>query len=187
LILKGKNMRRFLLGLIALGLMATAVAGICSEKEDTATPETTTVLKESIIKEGSTLISQGNYDQVLAAIADLPPEERNDVHIKTIECFANLKCWVNERKQTCKTNGFTQRHNLILVGDSEATPLLLVFLNDTDDWIRKYAAELLGHIGDKRALEDLRDAADNDENHRVRRYAEWAYKMISEKESEIQQ
>lgn len=180
-------MRLFLLGLIVLGLMATAVAGICSEKEDKITPETPAAPKELIIHEGPALISEGNYDQVLAAITDLPPEERNDVQIKTLECFANLKCWVNERKKACKTNGFTQRHNLILVGDSEATPLLLVFLNDTDDWIRKYAAELLGHIGDKRALGDLADVADNDENHRVRRYAKWAYEMISKGEHIIEE
>lgn len=172
-------MRTFLLGLIVLGLMATAVVEICSEKGESATPETTTALKAFLVLEGPTLILEGKYDKVLDLIADLPAQEREDVQIKTLECFANLKCWVSERKRICKTNCFTLRHNLILLGDSDATPLLLVFLKDNNGWMRKYAADLLGRIGDKRALKDLRDVAENDENHRVRSYAKWAYEQIS--------
>jgi len=174
-----RKMRTFLLGLIVLVLMATAVVGICSEKEESATPEATTVLKGFLVLEGPTLISEEKYDKVLDLIADLSTQEREDVQIKTLECFANLKCWVCERKRICKTNCFTLRHNLILLGDSDATPLLLVFLKDNNEWMRKYAADLLGRIGDKRALKDLKAVGENDENRRVRKYARWAYEQIS--------
>jgi len=52
-------------------------------------------------------------------------------------------------------------------------------LKDEDPYLRLYAAELLSHIGDKRALKDLREAGENDENHKVRRYAKKAYEQIS--------
>ena len=45
--------------------------------------------------------------------------------------------------------------------------------------MRIYAAELLVHIGDERALEDLRTAGENDENYKVRKYAKQAYEQIS--------
>ncbi len=150
------------------------------DKELSATVKNTAVLKEFLIQEGPALVSEGKYDPVLNYIAKLPPQEREDVQIRTIESFANLKCWVSEGRLPCRINGLTQQHNLILLGDSAATPMILVFLNDADEWMRRYAAELLGHIGDKRALETLRDAAENDENYRVRHYAKWAYRMISE-------
>jgi HEAT repeat protein len=37
----------------------------------------------------------------------------------------------------------------------------------------------LGHIGDKRALKDLRAAGENDENSKVRKYAKRAFERIS--------
>ena len=57
--------------------------------------------------------------------------------------------------------------------------MLLIFLKDEDHWMRIYAAELLGHIGNKRALQDLRAAGNNDENRKVRKYAKRAYEQIS--------
>jgi HEAT repeat protein len=61
----------------------------------------------------------------------------------------------------------------------KATPMLVIFLKDEDPWLRIYAAELLGHIGDKRALKDLRAAGENDENRKARKYAKRAYEQIS--------
>jgi HEAT repeat protein len=37
----------------------------------------------------------------------------------------------------------------------------------------------LSHIGDKRALKDLREIGENDENRQVRKNAKWAYEQIS--------
>lgn len=172
-------MRSFLFGLMVLGLIATAVVGICGDKEESATSETTQTLEEFIIQEGPKMISEGNYNQVLDLIEDLPTKTRGNTQIKTLVCFANLKCWVSDKKRFCKTNWWSLREELISSGNSEATPVLLALLKDNDKWMRKYAAELLGYIGDKRALKDLSEVAEKDDNHRVRSYAKWAYKMIA--------
>jgi hypothetical protein len=172
-------MRALLLGLMILGLMATAVVGVCGDKEEGITPATTTPLEEFIIQEGPKMISEGNYNQVLDVIEDLPAQARGDTPIKTLVCFANLKCWVSDRKGFCKTNWWSLREELIGSGNSDATLVLLVFLKDQDKWMQKYAAELLGYIGDERALNDLKRVAENDDNHGVRNYAKWAYKMIA--------
>ena len=57
--------------------------------------------------------------------------------------------------------------------------MLVIFLKDEDPYLRLYAAELLVHIGDKRALEGLIEAVENDENYKVRKYAKRAYEQIS--------
>jgi hypothetical protein len=172
-------MKAFLFGLMVLGLMATAVVGICGGKEEGVAPETTTPLEKFIIQEGPKMISEGNYNQVLDLIEDLPEKTRGNTPIKTLVCFANLKCWVSDRKPFCKTNWWSQREELKSSGNSDATLVLLVLLKDNDKWMRKYAAELLGYIGDKRALKDLGEVAETDNNHRVRSYAKWAYEMIA--------
>jgi HEAT repeat protein len=71
------------------------------------------------------------------------------------------------------------RTDLIKLGDNGATPMLVIFLKDRDPYLRLYAAELLSHIGDKRALKDLREAGENDGNPKVRKNAKWAYEQIS--------
>ena len=172
-------MRTFLLGLMVLGFMATALVGICSEKEKGATPEAKTSPEEFIIQEGPKLISEGKYKQVMDSIEDLPAIEAGKIQIKTLEFFANLKGWVSNKDQVCKKNWWALRTELIKLGDNEATPMLVIFLKDEDPWMRLYAAELLSHIGDKRALNDLRKAGENDENHKVRKFAIWAYEQIS--------
>ena len=83
--------------------------------------------------------------------------------------------------QVCKTNWWALRTELIKLGDNEATPMLVIFLKDKDPYLRLYAAELLSHIGDKRALKDLREAGESDENSNVRKNAKWAYEQISGK------
>jgi len=113
-------------------------------------------------------------------IEDLPRKRRRHIQIQTLDCFANLKGWVCDRDQSCKSRWWNLRQKLINSGDNEATPMLVIFLKDEDPWLRIYAAELLGHIGDKRALKDLRAAGEGDENRKVRKYAKRAYEQISE-------
>jgi HEAT repeat protein len=117
----------------------------------------------------------------LDLIKDLPEKVRNNVQMRTLECFANLKGWVTNKDQVCKTNWWALRTELIKMGDNEATPMLVTFLKDKDSYLRLYAAELLSHIGDKRALKDLREAGESDENSQVRKNAKWAYEQISGK------
>jgi len=132
-----------------------------------------------LIQKGPTLIAEGEYNRVLDLMEDLPRIRRRHIQIQTLECFANLKGWVSGRNQSCKSGWWRLRQKLINSGDNEATPMLVVFLKDEDPWLRVYAAELLGHIGDKRALKDLRAAGENDENRKVRKYAKRAYEQIS--------
>jgi hypothetical protein len=179
-------------------------------------------IEDFLIQKGPKLISEDEYDRVLELIDDLPKKrsrhvqiqtlecfanlkgwvsdrdqscksrwwnvrqrlinsgdnEARHVQIQTLECFANLKGWVSDRDQSCKSRWWNVRERLINLGDNEATPMLLIFLKDEDPWMRIYAAELLGHIGDKRALKDLRAAGENDENRKVRKYAKKAYEQI---------
>lgn len=132
-----------------------------------------------LIQNGSKLIAAGDYNHVLNLIKNLPEKARNNIQIRTLEYFANLKGWVTNKDQVCKTNWWTLRTELIKLGDSEATPMLVIFLEDKDPYLRLYAAELLSHIGDKRALKDLREVGENDENPKVRKKAKWAYEQIS--------
>jgi hypothetical protein len=132
-----------------------------------------------LVQNGPKLIAQGEYNRVLELIKDLPGERRMHSQIQTLACFANLKEWIAKKDTSCKLRWWTLRTELIRLGDNEATPMLVVFLKDEDPYLRLYAAELLSHIGDKRALKDLREVGENDENHKVRRYAKWAYEQIS--------
>jgi hypothetical protein len=131
-----------------------------------------------LVQKGPTLIAEGEYNRVLDLMEDLPRSRRRHIQIQTLECFANLKGWVSDRNQGCKSGWWRLRQKLINSGDNEPTPMLVVFLKDEDPWLRVYAAELLGHIGDKRALKDLRAAGEDDENYKVRKYAKRAYERI---------
>jgi len=132
-----------------------------------------------LIHNGPKLIAEDQYSRVLELIEDLPGRRRRHIQIQTLGCFANLKGWVSDRDKGCKLGWWNLRQKLINSGDNEATPLLVIFLKDEDPWLRLYAAELLGHIGDKRALNDLRAVGENDENRKVRKYAKRAYEQIS--------
>lgn len=143
--------------------------------------ETPPETENFLIENGSKLIAGGDYNRVLDLIKDLPEKARNNVQMRTLECFANLKGWVMNKDQVCKTNWWALRTELIKLGDNEATPMLVTFLKDKDPYLRLYAAELLSHIGDKRALKDLRESGESDENSQVRKNAKWAYEQISGK------
>lgn len=101
------------------------------------------------------------------------------MQVQTLECFANLKGWMGASNSACKSRWWSLRQQLIDSGNNEATPVLVIFLKDEDPYLRLYAAELLGYIGDKRALKDLREAGENDGNRKVRGYAKKAYERLS--------
>ena len=132
-----------------------------------------------LIENGPVLLAEGRYMEVLNSIKILPAKDRVKVEIRTLECFANLKCWVVHKDPNCKLTWWDQRQKLINWGNNEATPVLINLLQSPDHWLRKYAAELLAYIGDERALDVLREVALNDEKFAVRRYAKKAYKEIS--------
>jgi len=163
------------MGLIILGLLVIGAVGLGAEHEEVPQGASADVL----IQQGPALVAQGDYKRVLDMIAALPEEERNNIQVRTLECFANLKGWVSDNDPVLKMDWWGLRIKLMYVGDSEATPLSVDFLKDPNPYMRKYAAELLGYIGDERALADLSAVKENDNNSGVRKYATWAYKQIS--------
>jgi len=174
-------MKALTVGLILLGLLEIVVVGIWAENKQVSqeAKESSTASEDFLIQKGPALIAEGDYNRVLDLIEDLPEKARNNIQIRTLEWFAYLKGWVRNKDQVCKTNWWTLRTELIKLGDNEATPMLVIFLKDGDPYLRLYAAELLSHIGDKRALKDLRKVGENDENRKVRKRAKWAYEQIS--------
>jgi len=174
-------MKALTIGLILLGVLGIPVVGICAENKEVSqeAKESSTANEHFLIQKGPALIAEGDYNRVLDLIEDLPEKGRNNIQILTVKYFANLKGWVSKKDQVCKKNWWALRTELIKLGDNEATPVLVIFLKDKDPYLRLYAAELLSHIGDKRALKDLREVGENDENHKVRKRAKWAYEQIS--------
>lgn len=166
-------MKAFAIGLIILVLLGLGGAGMCAAKE---TPDQSSL--ESLIQQGPGLIAQGEYKQVLSSISALPVQERNAIQVRCLECFANLSGWRITNSAPYKTAWMELRMKLIYAGDSEVIPLLIALLKDKEPYVREYAAELLGYVGDKTALEALQEAR-KDDNRGVRKYAEWAYKQIS--------
>ncbi len=186
----GPQLEEDFMKIIKTASVSSAKKKVSAKKEVTITPkvkelpkqevkESPVGIEDSLIQEWQTLISKGEYSRVLELIENLPGIKRGHVQVQTLECFANLKGWMSDKDRTCKSRWWNLRQKLINSGDNEATPVLAIFLKDEDPWLRVYAAELLTYIGDKRALEDLREAAENDENRKVRGYAKKAYERIS--------
>jgi hypothetical protein len=165
-----RTMRTVLTALIIGGLLVIGTVGMATEHEEAS---------QGVIQQGPALVAQGDYKRVLDMIAALPAEERNNIQVRTLECFANLKGWVSDKDPVRKMDWWGLRIKLLYVGDPDATPVSASFLKDPNPYLRKYAAELLGYIGDKRALDDLSKVKEHDENSSVRKYAGWAYKQIS--------
>lgn len=171
-------MKALRMGFIFLVLIGIAVVGIGAEKA-AVSREVQGISEAALIAQGPALIAEGNYKRILDMIAGLPEEARNNIQVRTLECFANLKGWLSTKNLGYKTNWWGLRMKLLYVGDRETTPLLVVFLKNGDPYMRKYAAELLGYVGDERALGVLQNAGRHDDNSGVRKYAKWAYKQIS--------
>jgi len=122
-------------------------------------------------------------EEVLKIIKGLPSKRRLDANIQALEGFCHLKRWLLHRDSKSQEEWYGIRINLIYKKAKEATPMLIFLLRDNESWLRLYAAELLGFIGDDRALEELEKVGKDDKNYRVRRYADWAYKQILSRRS----
>lgn len=168
-------MKALLTALIIGGLLGIAAVGMGAEYEEASQGADV----DALIQQGPALVAKGDYKRVLDMIAALPEEERNNIQVRTLECFANLKGWVSDKDPVRKMDWWGLRIKLLYVGDSEATPVSVAFLKDPNPYMRKYATELLGYIGDERALDDLSAVKEHDDNSGVRKYASWAYKQIS--------
>ena len=170
-------MKALTIGLLMLGIIGAGGSGLCATNE--APAESTPAGVEGLIQQGPALLAQGEFKDVLSSIEVLPVEERNDTRVRCLECFANLSAWSNTNAVRYKMRWQGLRRKLIYRAGSEVTPLLVVLLEDKDPFVREYAAELLGYIGDTRALDALHRARKTDDNRGVRKYAKWAHKQIA--------
>ena len=173
---------RIITVMFALGLVGLYVTNTAGVTKDTAQPAVQEA-EASLIKDCPGMISEGRYLQVLESIRKLPPHRQGGLQIQVLEYFANLKGWVSARDKNNRARWWALRQQLINAGDTSATPLIAVFLRDTDAWVRLYAAELLGYIGDQQALDALSSVGKTDPNAKVQKYAVWAYKQIASKAS----
>jgi hypothetical protein len=132
-----------------------------------------------LVERGPIMISEDRPEKVLEIIKGFPYKRRLDGNIQVLEGFSYLKKWILYKDPKSKEQWYGIRTNLIYTMTKDVTLILVTFLNDGEPWLRLHAAELLGFIGDEKALKELEKVGKEDENHRVRRYANWAYKQIS--------
>ena len=151
------------------------------DKETGSTNKVPTPLP-SLVDRGPTLLRENNQTKLIEDINKLSTAERQNTKIMILECFAHLKNWVLLKDKNSKATWGNLYKVLEHSGDRTATPLLIEIIKDSENWTRLYAVVLLGNIGDRRALEDLREIAANDPNRKIRRSASTAISQIEKKE-----
>jgi hypothetical protein len=134
-----------------------------------------------ILNQGPQLLHENHQLRILEKINKLPGEEKQNINIRVLECFAHLKRYLIDRDRNSKHPWAQLYASLENSKDREATPMLLKVVKDKDDYTRLYAVLLLGNIGDQRALDDLQQIADTDPNRKVRKSAAWAVAMIQKR------
>ncbi len=164
--------------ILILFLFLTLNPIVGTGKETQELQEDTQQIMDFIFEKGPTMIFENKPEEVLEIIKGLPYKKRLDANIQVLEGFSHLKRWVLYKDLKSKEEWYGIRTNLIHTKVKEATPMLIVLLKDKEPWLRLYAAELLGFIGDDRALKELEKVGREDKNHRVRTYSNWAYKQI---------
>jgi hypothetical protein len=167
--------------LLLLSLTLNPIVG--TGKETQNLQEDTQQIMDFIFEKGPMMISENKPEEVLKIIKGLPYKKRLDANIQVLEGFCHLKRWVLYKDLKSYEEWYGIRTNLIYTKVKEATPMLILLLKDNEPWLRLYAAELLGFIGDDRALKELEKVGKEDKNQRVRRYANWAYEQILSRRS----
>ncbi len=145
-------------------------AGLPQKKESTSF--------STLVDQGPTLIKENKYLKLLEDIHQLSGNERQNINIRILESFIYLKKWVLLKDKNSKALWNNLYNTIEHSGDRSATPILLKIAKDPEEWTRLYAVNLLGSIGDRRALNDLRDIASKDPNRRIRRNASNAISLI---------
>lgn len=132
-----------------------------------------------LIENGARMIRENEFEKVLDMIGDLPPEKKGDFRTKVLESSAYLKGYVITKNKVYGKKWEVSYKSLIYSTDKSATPILVELLSDNNLYVRAFTAKTLGFIGDKRASEELKRVAENDDSSRVRSRAKWAYEQIS--------
>ena len=138
-------------------------------------------LMGGLISQGPQLLSENRHLRILEQVEKLTPEERQNINIKVLECFAHLKRIVVDRDKHSKPfwiqlYGFLEKSN-----NRNATPLLIKITKDPEEYTRLYAVILLGSIGDQRAIADLQQIANSDPNRKIRRSAARSVALIQKR------
>ena len=134
-----------------------------------------------MVDQGPALIKENKYLKLLEDINQLSGNERQNINIRILESFAYLKKWVLLKDKNSKTLWTNLYNTLEHSGDRSATPILMKIAKDPEEWTRLYAVNLLGSIGDRRALNDLQEIASKDTNRRIRRNASDAISLIQKR------
>jgi len=134
-----------------------------------------------LLNQGPQLLHENHQLGLLEKINKLSGEERQNISVRVLECFAHLKRYLLDRDRNSKRPWAQLYASIENSKDREATPMLLKVVKDKDDYTRLYAVLLLGNIGDQRALDDLQQIADTDPNRKVRKSAAWAVAMIQKR------
>jgi len=131
-----------------------------------------------LISQGPQLLSENRQLRILEQVQRLTLEERQNINVKVLECFAHLKRVVVDRDKQSKPLWNQLYESLEKSNNRNATPLLVRITKDPEEYTRLYAVTLLGSIGDHRAIDDLQQIASSDPNRKIRRSATKAVVLI---------
>jgi hypothetical protein len=133
------------------------------------------------ISQGPQLLSENRQLRVLEQAHKLAPEERQNINVKVLECFAYLKRYVIDKDKQSKAPWAQLYEFLERSNNRNATPLLIRITKDPEEYTRLYAVTLLGSIGDQRAIGDLQQIANSDPNRKIRSSAAKSVALIQKR------
>jgi eukaryotic-like serine/threonine-protein kinase len=138
-------------------------------------------LMGELISQGPQLLTENGQLRILEQVQKLTPEERQNINVKVLECFAHLKRIVVDRDKHSKPSWGQLYQFLEKSNNRNATPLLIKITKDPEEYTRLYAVTLLGSIGDRRAIADLQQIANSDPNRKIRRSAAKSIALIQKR------
>ncbi|MGB5515925.1 MAG: HEAT repeat domain-containing protein, partial [Thermoanaerobaculia bacterium] len=101
---------------------------------------------------------EADFQQVVVALKELPPEEAWPRLLPFLFRFPNHETFSIARQGLSLEGRDLKRQALYALALDplpEAAPLLRPFLGDPDPWVRGWAARALGHVGDRQDLDLL--------------------------------
>jgi len=131
-----------------------------------------------LLSQGPQLLHENHQLRILEQINKLSGEEKQNINVRVLECFAHLKRYLLDRDRNSKQPWAQLYKFLEKSNNRNATPLLIRITKDPEDYTRLYAVTLLGSIGDHRAIGDLQQIANSDPNRKIRRSAARSVALI---------
>ena len=134
-----------------------------------------------LMNQGPQLLIENRQLRLLEQINSLTSEERQNINVKVLECFAHLKRYVVDKDKNSKQSWGQLYEFLERSNNRNATPVLIKITRDPEEYTRLYAVTLLGNIGDHRAIESLQQIANSDPNRKIRRSAAKSVALIQKR------